>query len=73
MTASPVQGVNEHTSMCCQLSLMQVEGAFTLQNLLSREECQRLVQMSNAMGYTKDAPVSLGRRVRQNENCGDIG
>jgi hypothetical protein len=59
--------------MCCQLSLMQVEGAFTLQNLLSREECQRLVQMSNAMGYTEDAPVSLGRRVRQNENCGDIG
>jgi len=46
-----------------------VPGAFTLSNVLSDGECEALISLSEAMGYTPDAPVSLGRNVRQNENC----
>lgn len=45
------------------------EGVFVIHNLLSPEECRRIMEMSEQMGYTEDAPVSLGRRIRQNENC----
>lgn len=40
-----------------------------LHNVFSDEECDQLVAASEAMGYTEDAPVSLGRHIRQNENC----
>ena len=40
-----------------------------LHNVFSDEECEQLVAASEAMGYTEDAPVSLGRHIRQNENC----
>ena len=46
-----------------------VQGAFVLSNVLSVEECTQLLQLSEAMGYTEDAPVSLGRHIRRNENC----
>eukprot|EP01047_Picozoa_sp_COSAG01_P000824 COSAG01_NODE_16_length_40091_cov_15.728646_37_plen_336_part_00 len=46
----------------------RVPGAFLLHNALSPEECQQLIAISEAMGYTEDAPVSLGRHIRQNEN-----
>ena len=46
-----------------------VPGAFLLRNLLSPAECRAMISMSEAMGYTEDAPVSLGRNIRHNENC----
>jgi hypothetical protein len=46
-----------------------VPGAFVLSNVLSDAECDAISQLSEAMGYTMDAPVSLGRNIRQNENC----
>lgn len=42
---------------------------FVIHNLLSPAECRRMIALSNQMGYTLDAPVSLGRQIRQNENC----
>lgn len=46
-----------------------VPGAFVLSNVLTEPECHALAQLSEAMGYTMDAPVSLGRNIRRNENC----
>ena len=42
-----------------------VQGAFVLSNVLSVEECTQLLRLSEAMGYTEDAPVSLGRHIRR--------
>lgn len=44
-------------------------GVFLLRDMLTVEECQQILVASEAMGYTEDAPVSLGRHIRQNENC----
>lgn len=46
-----------------------VPGAFVLSNVFTDAECDAIGSLSEAMGYTEDAPVSLGRRIRQNENC----
>jgi len=44
-------------------------GAFVLHNVLSPLECAEIIATSEAMGYTEDAPVSLARNIRHNENC----
>ena len=46
-----------------------VPGAFVLSHVLTEDECTSIAELSEAMGYTEDAPVSLGRRIRRNENC----
>ena len=46
----------------------QVPGTFQLLNILSPQECQRLIQISEALGYLKDAAVSLPREIRHNDN-----
>jgi predicted 2-oxoglutarate/Fe(II)-dependent dioxygenase YbiX len=48
--------------------LPKVPGAFQLLNVLSQEECQRLIELSESMGYLKDAAVSLPRDVRHNDS-----
>lgn len=45
-----------------------VPGAFQLLNVLSLAECQRLIELTEALGYLKDAAVSLPRDVRHNDN-----
>ena len=47
----------------------EVPGAFVLSNVLTTVECDQLRDISEAMGYTEDAPVSLARHIRRNENC----
>jgi hypothetical protein len=44
------------------------DGVFVLPEVLTRDECQRMIQISEEMGYSEDAPVSLGRNIRRNEN-----
>jgi predicted 2-oxoglutarate/Fe(II)-dependent dioxygenase YbiX len=46
----------------------EVAGAFHLLNVLSDAECDRFVQISEALGYHGDAPVSLARNIRHNNN-----
>eukprot|EP00908_Phaeocystis_cordata_P010881 Transcript_21730.p2 GENE.Transcript_21730~~Transcript_21730.p2 ORF type:complete len:295 (-),score=72.70 Transcript_21730:1528-2412(-) len=46
-----------------------VRGAFVLSHVLTTEECDQILKLSQSMGYTEDAPVSLGRNIRRNENC----
>lgn len=46
-----------------------VQGAFVLSNVLSPAECDQINSVATAMGFTEDAPVSLGRRIRHNLSC----
>ena len=48
--------------------LSGIPGAFHLLNVLSAEECDRFGQISEALGYHSDAPVSLSRSIRRNNN-----
>ena len=48
--------------------LSDIPGAFQLLNVLSDEECDRFVQISEALGYHSDAPVSLPHSIRHNNN-----
>ena len=45
-----------------------VPGAFQLLNVFSEDECKRLIEISEGLGYLKDAAVSLPREVRHNDN-----
>lgn len=48
--------------------VLYVPGAYQLLNVLSPEECQRLIELSERLGYLKDAAVSLPREIRHNDN-----
>ena len=48
--------------------LSDIPGAFHLLNVLSAEECDRFIEIGEALGYHGDAPVSLSRSVRHNNN-----
>lgn len=49
-------------------NLDEVPGAYQLLNVLSAEECTRLRQLTETLGYLPDAAVSLPRSVRHNDN-----
>jgi len=46
----------------------RVPGAFQLLDLLSADECARLIELSETCGYLGDAAVSLGRDIRHNDS-----
>ncbi|WP_041771271.1 prolyl hydroxylase family protein [Psychromonas sp. CNPT3] len=48
--------------------VLQVPGAFQLLNVFSKNECERLITLSESMGYLADAAVSLPRDVRHNDS-----
>jgi hypothetical protein len=48
--------------------LAQVPGAFQLLNVLSKEECEKLISISEQLEYLPDAAVSLPRSVRHNDS-----
>lgn len=45
-----------------------VPGAFQLSNVLSKAECERLVALTESLGYLEDAAVSLPREIRHNDS-----
>lgn len=45
-----------------------VPGAYQLLNVLSHQEAQRFIEATEALGYLKDAAVSLPREIRHNDN-----
>merc|ERR1711924_309804 len=47
----------------------QCPGSFLLRDVLTRRECDQIIKLAETMGFTEDAPVSLARDIRQNENC----
>ena len=54
---------------CSRVDVPEVPGAFVVVDALTPRECEQILAVSEAMGYTEDAPVSLGRDIRQNESC----
>jgi len=51
-----------------RIKIETVPGAFQLINVLTKEECSRFISVTETLGYTQDASVSLSRSVRHNEN-----
>lgn len=51
-----------------RVDISEVPGAFQLLNVLSEEETQRIIEISEMLGYDEDSPVSLPHDVRHNEN-----
>ena len=46
----------------------EVPGAFQLLNVFTEEECKRFIEITESLGYLKDAAVSLPREIRHNDN-----
>lgn len=46
-----------------------VPGAVLVRGVLSPDECDQLIKLTESAGYDEDAPTRLGRHVRHNENC----
>ncbi len=45
-----------------------VPGAFQLHGVLAADECARLVELAERLGYLEDAAVTLPRSIRHNDN-----
>jgi len=43
-------------------------GTYQLLNVLSQQECQQFIKLSETLGYLPDAAVSLPRSIRHNDN-----
>ena len=56
------------TDEVIRVEISEVPGAFQLLNVLSETEAQRLIEISELLGYDEDSPVSLPHEVRHNEN-----
>ena len=48
--------------------IAEVPGAFQLLNVFSKTECQAFIDTTEALGFLPDAPVSLARNIRHNDN-----
>jgi len=49
-------------------NIKTVPGAFQLTNVCSQEECQRIIDITELLGYQQDAAVSLPRSIRHNDS-----
>lgn len=67
-TENPVDLGNAAPKSVERQNITSVPGAFQLHNVLSKAECQALIETSEALGYTEDAAVSLPRAIRHNHN-----
>ncbi len=56
------------SSQVTRKDIANVPGAFQLLNVLSPQEAQGFIDLSENLGYLKDAAVSLPREVRHNDN-----
>ncbi|WP_298776025.1 oxidoreductase [uncultured Shewanella sp.] len=64
----PIRLNEEHAQSVKLVDNIGIPGGFQLLNVLSKEECERLINYSEALGYLPDAAVSLPRHVRHNQN-----
>lgn len=51
-----------------RIEIDEVPGAFQLTNVLSKSECQHLIDITESLEYLPDAAVSLPRSIRHNHN-----
>ncbi|MDH3635891.1 MAG: 2OG-Fe(II) oxygenase [Gammaproteobacteria bacterium] len=66
--ANPAALHRHRTATVSRHDFENVPGAFQLLNVLSKTECERLVDLSEKMGYLEDAAVSLPRAIRHNDS-----
>lgn len=66
--ANPAQLLTQTDNQVEKVMVAQVPGAFQLHNVLSAQECQRLIAISESLGYNPDAAVSLPRSIRHNDS-----
>jgi predicted 2-oxoglutarate/Fe(II)-dependent dioxygenase YbiX len=66
---NPIQLASEHPGVVQRVEVDDIPGAFQLLNVLSQEECNRFIEVTEALGYLPDAAVSLPRSVRHNYNA----
>ncbi len=65
---NPANLEHDYASPVRRVDIDTVPGAFQLLNILSIEECQRLVSLTETLGYVEDAAVSLPRSIRHNDS-----
>ncbi|WP_271271127.1 prolyl hydroxylase family protein [Aliamphritea hakodatensis] len=65
---NPLALDNNYQGDVIRKDLAAVPGGFQLLNVFSAEECQRFIELTEQLEYLPDAPVSLPRRVRHNDN-----
>ena len=65
---NPANLEHDYSAPVQRLDIDAVPGAFQLLNVLSPEECQRLVSLTETCGYLEDAAVSLPRSIRHNDS-----
>jgi len=66
--ANPLGLAAEPPRAVTKVDIPEVPGAYQLLNVLSIQECQSLIEASEAMGFLPDAAVSLPRHIRHNDN-----
>jgi len=59
----------ERANTITRRDISTVPGAFQLLDVLSSDECARLVSLTESLGYLADAAVSLPRSIRHNHNA----
>ena len=66
---NPAGLVQDYHGAVSRVPVEGVPGAFQLLNLVSDEECDRLIALTETLGYLEDAAVSLPRSVRHNDSA----
>lgn len=68
LTVDQVFDADFDTNKVQRMDVPEVPGTFQLLNVLSEEETQRIIDISEMLGYDEDSPVSLPHEIRHNEN-----
>ena len=66
---NPANLDSDYASVVTRKTIDGVPGTYQLLNVLSTDECARLVEMTESMGYLGDAAVTLPRSIRHNDNA----
>jgi len=66
---NPAALAPNQASTVTRRDISAVPGAFQLFDVLSSNECARLVALTESLGYLADAAVSLPRSIRHNHNA----
>ncbi|MFT5112542.1 MAG: hypothetical protein ACI8P9_001869 [Parasphingorhabdus sp.] len=67
-TPNPANLIEGSENSIERVDIDGVPGAFQLLNLFSRDECNRIINITEELGYLEDAAVSLPRSIRHNDS-----
>ena len=66
---NPAALATDQATPVTRRDISSVPGAFQLLDVLTSDECARLVTLTESLGYLADAAVSLPRSIRHNHNA----